>query len=95
MNNTKAIICTSGMTAMLVVIMAGLLLLQYTAAFVAIAGVFAAVGMATSAGALFRWLAKPDGDESEPDVPAVFSDPVAAEVSDTVDDIIREMRGAE
>lgn len=71
MNKTKAIICTSSMTLMLVIIMAGLALLRYWLALLVLVGFFAALGMAMASGKLYDWLAG-ETREAE-DVPNVFA----------------------
>ena len=89
------------MTLMLILIMAGLLLVRYTLAFFVIAGIFAALGLGMSSGQLFRWLASEAEEDCEPEIPAVFAEEEAtvrfdgniALFSETVDDIIKEVRG--
>ena len=97
----KAIFCTAAITGMMILILVGLLLLRYTLAFFVIAGIFAALGLGLSSGQLFRWLASEADEDCEPEIPAVFSEDEAqvrgdckiALYSETVDDIIKEVRG--
>lgn len=93
MRTGKALICTAAITVMMILILAGLLLLRYTLAFFVIAGIFAALGLAMASGQLYRWLARDAEDEDEPEIPAVFAEPAETAEPETIEDIIREVRG--
>lgn len=56
MNNAKSIIVTAVVTAMLILIMAGLALLKLYKALGLMIAIFALIGICNFAGAFFRWL---------------------------------------
>ena len=77
------------MTIMIVVFLYGM----HHRAFMALMCIFAAIGFAASCGGFFAWLGK--GNAIEPvsvkTLPVIKAEPVRTE--ETVEDIIREMRG--
>lgn len=99
MSTRKAVFVTVVMTAMTVIIMACLLLLDMKIAFFAIVGVFCGVGMVKAATGLCTWLS--DKPEKEPEnlEPVVvgereYHEEAPEGVSETVDQIMEEMRNA-
>lgn len=75
MTKTKTIIVTAALTVMLLLIMGGLLALNFIKAFACISGVFAVYGLTNAVCALYGWLR--DTQEEAPSVPEVFADPEA------------------
>ena len=89
MSAKKSIFVTAAMTAMLIVIMICLLALKYKVAFFAIGGIFATIGLISTAVSLCDWLMETKEEELSP---VVVNEEVPEEVTATVDEIMEEMK---
>lgn len=102
MSTKKAVFVTVAMTAMTVIIMVCLLLLDMKIAFVAfcaIVGVFCGVGMVKAATGLCTWLSeKPEKEPANLESVVVgereYHEEAPEGVTETVDQIMEEMRNA-
>lgn len=89
MSAKKSIFVTAAMTAMLIVIMICLLALKYKVAFFAIGGIFATIGLISTAVSLCDWLMETKEEELSP---VVVNEEVPEEVTATVEEIMEEMK---
>lgn len=89
MSAKKSIFVTAAMTAMLIVIMICLLALKYKVAFFAIGGIFATIGLISTAVSLCDWLMETKEEELSP---VVVNEEAPEEVTATVEEIMEEMK---
>ena len=97
MSTKKAVFVTVAMTAMTVIIMVCMLLLDLKIAFFAIVGVFCGVGMSKAAIGLCTWLSEKPEKEPASLEPVVVGERELCEeapegVTETVEQIMEEMR---
>ena len=89
MSAKKSIFVTAAMTAMLIIIMICLLALKYKVAFFAIGGIFATIGLISTAVSLCDWLMETKEEELSP---VVVNEEAPEEVTATVEEIMEEMK---
>lgn len=97
MSAKKSIFVTAAMTAMLIVIMICLLALKYKVAFFAIGGIFATIGLISTAVSLCGWMMETREEELSPvvvneEAPEPPQVVMPGEVTATVEEIMKEVK---